>query len=120
MRHASRNASLLAALLVAAATAVAQDRGTVAPGTSNDGSRPQDGAIQGGSIVPGERGGVPEGDGRRSGSPKAVERCEELSGKLREQCLLDEQQNSSTGATRRPDVGGTQPMPGTPPPQNPR
>ena len=119
MKNGMKSACLLVALIVAWAPALAQERGTVAPGTSTDG-RPQDGAIQGGSIVPGEQGGMPGSGGQRSRSPRAIERCDELSGKLREQCLLKEQQNSSTGATRRPDVGGTQPVPGTPPPQNPR
>lgn len=118
MNLRTRGACLLAGLIVAWVPALAQERGTIPPGTATDGSRPQDGALQGGSIVPGERGGVPEAAPR--GAPKALERCNELSGKLREQCLLDEQQNSVSGSTRAPDVGGTRPIPGTPPPQNPR
>ena len=117
MKHRTTSACLLAGLIVAWAPALAQERGTVPPGTAADGSRPQDGALQGGSIVPGERGGVPEGAPR--GAAKALERCNELSGKLREQCLLKEQ-SSSGGTMRPPEVGGAHPIPGTPPPQNPR
>ena len=107
-------------LAVLSATAFAQSpspdgtRGSLPPGSAADGSRPQDGAIQGGSILPGERGGVPE-----SAPATRIERCQELSGRLREQCLLKEER-SGTGPSRAPEVGGTQPTPGTPPPQNPR
>ena len=90
------------------------DRGTVPPGTSPDGSRPQDGAIQGGSILPGERSGMPN-----EAPGKAVERCEELQGRLRDQCLLkEEQQRSSTGGSAQPPLSA--PPPSAPPPQNPR
>jgi hypothetical protein len=89
------------------------DRGSVAPGTSPDGSRPQDGAIQGGSILPGEKSGVPN-----EAAGKAVERCDEMQGRLRDQCLLkEEQQRSSVGGSRQPSV--SEPAPNTPPPQNP-
>lgn len=43
-------------------------------------SKPADGAIKGGSILPGEQGGVPD-------ARKMRERCEEMSGTLREDCL---------------------------------
>ena len=78
-----------------------------------DSSRPQDGAIQGGSILPGEKSGVP------SGAPgNAVERCEELQGRLRDQCLLkEEQRRSSVGGTKKPPLSA--PPPSAPPPQNP-
>jgi hypothetical protein len=79
-----------------------------------DASRPQDGAIQGGSILPGERSGVPH-----ETPGKAVERCDELQGRLRDQCLLKEQQDrSSVGGTREPAM--SEPPPNAPPPQNPR
>jgi hypothetical protein len=89
-----------------------------APAFAAGEDRPQDGAIQGGSIVPGERGGIPQSSPDRP-SGKALERCRELKGKLREQCLLKERENSSAGAsgTRKPEV--MQPTPDTPPPQNP-
>jgi hypothetical protein len=85
----------------------------------SDGSRPGDGAIKGGSIVPGESGGLP----KTAPSGEAAERdkrCNELSGTLRDDCLLKEQ--SSTGATKAPDSGGakTTPPRDAPPPQNPR
>jgi hypothetical protein len=90
------------------------ERGAAAPGTAPDGARPQDGAIQGGSILPGEKSGVPN-----ETPGKAVERCEELQGRLREQCLLKEEQDrSSVGGTRQPPVAA--PPPNAPPPQNPR
>jgi hypothetical protein len=90
------------------------DRGSVVPGTAPGASRPQDGAIQGGSILPGEKSGVPN-----EASGKAVERCEEMHGRLRDECLLkEEQQRSSVGGSRRPAV--SQPAPNSPPPQNPR
>jgi hypothetical protein len=89
-----------------------ESRGSVPPGTAVDGSRPGDGAITGGSILPGERGGQP-GAARSGDSSDRLKRCNELSGTLREDCLLKEQ-NSNTGATKAPDTGGT------PPPQNPR
>lgn len=71
------------------------ERASTPPGASQDGSRPADGAIKGGSILPGERSGVP-------GKTK----CEELTGSLREDCLKQE---------RQAGVGGTV----TTPPQNP-
>ena len=82
-------------------------------GASRDGSRPADGAIKGGSILPGESGGMP--------SDKAQNRCNDLSGTLREQCLKQEQ-GSSSGATGLPgsEVGTPAPTREAPPPQNPR
>ena len=76
-------------------------RGNTPPGMSQDGSKPADGAIKGGSaagstILPGEQGGLPNKD---------IQRCNEMSGSLREDCLKKER-DSSAGA------GGT--MPSTP------
>jgi len=87
------------------------ERASTPPGASQDGSRPADGAIKGGSIQPGETGGLPD---------ERVRRCKELSGTLREDCLKKEQ-DASTGAGA-PDKGGarTVPEPDAPPPQNPR
>jgi hypothetical protein len=89
---------------------------------ARDGSRPSDGAITGGSILPGETGGVPGiGGGSKTPSDAGNKRCNELTGSLREQCLLQEQ-GSSTGGTSAPDTGVSRPA--TPrmetPPQNPR
>lgn len=76
-------------------------RGNTPPGMSQDGAKPADGAIKGGSaagstIMPGEQGGLPNKD---------IQRCNEMSGSLREDCLKKERE-SSAGA------GGT--MPSTP------
>ena len=103
--------------LPATALSQADSRGTVPPGTAADGSRPSDGAIQGGTILPGERGGVPE----NAPSPeRRVARCNELSGTLRDECLRREQ-GASTGDSRGPDLYGPRSIPpSAPPPQNPR
>ena len=109
---------LLPLVFALAAGAVhAQERGTVPPGTSPDGSRPADGAIKGGTILPGERGGVPES----TPSPeRRVARCNELSGTLRDDCLR-RAQDASTGESRGPDLYGPRSTPpAAPPPQNPR
>ena len=82
-------------------------------GTAPDGTRPADGAIKGGSIVPGETAGVP--------TDRAASRCADLTGTLREQCLAQEK-GGSTGGTAAPDVDVAKP-PTTreaPPPQNPQ
>ena len=77
-------------LLFLAAAAFAQDA------KDKDISKPADGAIKGGSI--------PAPDKR------AKERCNELTGTLREQCL-EQERKSAAGASRAP---------GEPPPQEPR
>jgi len=81
-------------------------------GTAPDGSRPADGAIKGGAIVPGERAGVP--------NDRATSRCADLSGTLREQCLAREQ-DAGSGGTALPDAELAKPPPTreAPPPQNP-
>jgi len=77
---------VLAAVL-AAATGVAlgqgegEKRGSIPVGTSQDGSGPSDGAIKGGILKP-EMGAGKE-------PLRDVNRCKELSGTLREECLLD-------------------------------
>jgi hypothetical protein len=86
---------LLIAALVFAGTAVAQtgeQRGSTPPGTSQDGSRPADGAIKGGTIAPGESGGMPT---------RKTERCYDLSGTLREDCLKQERE-AGAGETKLP------------------
>jgi hypothetical protein len=117
--------ALILLLLLAASGAVMaqtpsgdQPRGSVPPGTAADGSRPADGAIKGGSIAPGERGGQP--DKLPSADPnERQKRCLELSGTLRDQCLLKERDASAGGS--RPDSGAKTELPAeTPPPQNPR
>lgn len=78
-------------------------------GAGTDGGRPADGAIQGGTILPGETAGMP--------SERAKSRCGDLQGTLREQCLAQER-GSSTGGTRLPDADIARPRE-APPPQNP-
>ncbi|SRR5258708_35508499 len=97
-----------------------ENRGSLPPGTTTDGSRPGDGAINGGSILPGESNGLP-GAGRSGDSSERLRRCQELGGTLRDDCLLKEQ-SSNTGPTKAPDTGGarTAPSRDAPPPQNPR
>ena len=73
------------------------NRGSTPPGLSQDGARPAEGAIKGGSIAPGESGGMPQkepggsaaagGTAAGSGSANHLERCYQLEGTLREQCL---------------------------------
>ena len=87
------------------------ERGSIPPGTSQDGSRPADGAIKGGAILPGETAGVP-------GKAK----CEELTGTLREDCLKQEREAGigATGNTDSPVRERPPSPPVTTPPQNPR
>lgn len=75
-------AAALTASLAAGADAH-RGRASVPPGASQDGAQPGEGAIKGGSL-----------EGRRAtDSPierrKEVERCRDLAGTLREQCLRD-------------------------------
>lgn len=85
--------------LLALAQARDATRGNTPPGMSQDGSGPMDGAVKGGSIVPGESAGVPNKDSRTS-STERLKRCGELDGTLREDCLARER--SAAGATRLP------------------
>jgi hypothetical protein len=82
-------------ILLAAGHAAAQsgERGSIPPGKSQDGAAPSDGAIQGGTILPGESGGIPD---------RAVKqaRCDELLGSLREECL--EKERAARGGTQEP------------------
>jgi len=75
--------------LAGAALGQSGERGSIPPGQSRDGAAPSDGAIKGGTILPGETGGMPD------------KRCEELSGTLREECLKQDREAAS-GETRRP------------------
>lgn len=123
MRNAAK---LLLACLVAAAPALAQAprdddvRGSARPG-SIDGTRPSDGAIQGGSILPGESAGQPAaGRGPTTPRDRPESRCQELSGTLREQCLLDAQRESGgRGADPSSSSSGRSAPPLDPPPANP-
>ena len=99
----------------------AGERGSTPPGSARDGSRPSDGAIKGGAILPGESAGVPDGSpGAAPSADRALSRCYELSGTLREQCLRDAR-NAGAGATRPSEAPPTVRDPAhAPPPQNPR
>jgi len=90
-------------LLLFSALAFAQD-------AKDGGGRPGDGAlIRKGEILPGETSGAPDARSPVP-SPRGAERCTELSGMMREQCL-ERERKASAGATRAP---------GEPPPQEPR
>jgi hypothetical protein len=119
---ALRNAAGTVFLAFASVALAQAPAGGSAGQGARDGSRPSDGAITGGSIAPGETGGVPDG-GKGPGKPsdRAISRCNDLTGTLREQCLLQEQ-GASTGGTRAPEIGVAKPPPPreAPPPQNPR
>jgi hypothetical protein len=82
-------------------------------GAAADGSRPADGAIKGGSILPGETAGIPD--------DRAKSRCSDLEGTLRDQCLAQEK-GTSAGGTRAPDADVVKPATPreAPPPQNPQ
>jgi hypothetical protein len=133
MTRNSLRALVVLATLGLAGAAAAQTSESAAPRPADD-ARPSDGAITGGSvtggsatggsIVPGETGGVPA-VGRSDSTAERIKRCQELTGTLRDQCLLQEQ-NSSTGgvsipgtAPGGPDVKAPPPRV-DPPPQNPR
>jgi hypothetical protein len=108
-------ATLLLLSLAAPAFAQSTDNPSSTPlgrGPGTEGSRPADGAIKGGAIVPGETGGMP--------SDRAVSRCGDLTGTLREQCLARER-DAGGGATRLPEVDVVKPPTAreAPPPQNP-
>ena len=83
---------LALAVSTAALAQTGEQRGSTPPGTAQDGSRPADGAIKGGTIAPGESAGMPT---------RKPERCYELSGTLREDCLKRERE-AGAGETRLP------------------
>jgi len=121
------------AKLFCAAAALALSAGALAQAPRNDDVRgaapagtlgsehPSDGAIRGGSILPGETGGRPD-PGRGATTPRErVDRCAELTGTLREQCLADEQKASSGSQRPAADGADAADAPRTdPPPQTPR
>src|SRR5258707_4713621 len=77
---------LVLALFPALALAQSGDatRGNTPPGMSQDGSRPMDGAVKGGSIVPGEKAGEPD---KENSSTELLKRCDALSGTVRAEWL---------------------------------
>ena len=104
----------LVAAAPAAAFAQSAERGAIPPGLSQDGSRPAEGALKGGTIQPGEASGVPE--------RRATRRCQDLQGVLREQCLRDLDSASGGASAPPPGLPGvvTREPRSAPPPQNPR
>jgi len=110
-------ATAFLALASAASAQAPEGRGNTPPGMSRDGSVPGDGALTGGSIAPGERGGMPSGRDTTAGREDALKRCLDLEGVLREQC----QRNAGSGGTTPPRSPGSDIEPRVaPPPQNPR
>jgi hypothetical protein len=96
-------------------------RGSTPPGTAQDGAAPSEGAIKGGSILPGESSGLPN-ETTKPPSTEGLKRCYELSGTLRDQCLLQERGASTGGTAGTTDnpAGPTVRDPLTaPPPLNP-
>ena len=75
------------------------ERGSVPPGQSRDGAAPSDGALKGGSILPGETAGMPD----PAKMEKLEKRCDELTGTLRDDCLR-QQGDAAIGETRRPSL----------------
>jgi hypothetical protein len=82
----------------------------LAQGIDGKDAKPSDGAIKGGSVLPGETAGRPDQRPTPGASSQGTKRCDELPATLREECLERERQ-AGTGATRTP---------GEPPPQEPR
>ena len=111
---------LLAALLCLPGLAAAQgasdgQRGSTPPGLSQDGARPAEGALRGGTLAPGESGGTPDtaagksapGNAAAGSSSRQLARCYELEGSLREQCLADDASKRSSGSPRAPSGATT-------------
>ena len=82
----------------------------LAQGPDGKEAKPSDGAIKGGSVLPGERAGQPDARPTPAPSTGGIQRCNELPATLREECL-EKEHKASAGATRAP---------GEPPPQEPR
>jgi hypothetical protein len=112
---------LLAAMALASVAAASpaqtagetEGRGSIPPGTSQDESRPAEGAIKGGSI---------RRDIESSRTPQEdVNRCKQLTGVLREQCLRDLGASSGSTVPKPAPPSPVQRDPvAEPPPQNPR
>jgi len=94
-------AVLMSATAVFAQTAGDATRGNTPPGKSQDGSGPADGAVKGGSILPGEGAGVPNKDST-TGATERLKRCDELRGTLREDCLNKERSAAGGASAPRP------------------
>jgi hypothetical protein len=112
--NAIRFIAVLAALAAGAAFAQSggEPRGSTPPGTSRDGAAPSDGAIKGGTILPGEQSGMP--------TRKVPSRCEELEGTLRADCLKEEEKAGAGAGGSAPPREIQPSPPDVTPPQNPR
>lgn len=95
-------AIVLAAVLGATTTVTSgqtgegEKRGSMPIGTSQDGSGPSDGALIGGTLKP--------EIGKSKDPLRDVNRCKELSGSLREECLLDLGATAAGAADSAPTV----------------
>jgi hypothetical protein len=99
--------SLCSTVAFAQATGDTGTRGNTPPGMSTDGSRPADGAIKGGSIVPGESAGIPNTGGTAPNSEERLKRCEQLTGKLRDDCVQKERSAAGGSSAPLPSAPGT-------------
>lgn len=90
-------------LLACASAAGGQEgqRGSIPPGQSRDGAAPSEGALKGGTILPGETGGMP---GSPTDRAQIEQRCKELSGTLREDCLRQGRETASRGSGEANDT----------------
>jgi hypothetical protein len=90
-------------LLAFASAAWGQEgrRGSIPPGQSRDGAAPSEGALKGGTILPGETGGMPDSP---TDQAKIEQRCQELSGTLREDCLRQGREAASGGSGKANDT----------------
>lgn len=90
-------------LLACASAAGGQEgqRGSIPPGQSRDGAAPSEGALKGGTILPGETGGMPDSPTDQS---QIEQRCKELSGTLREDCLRQGREAASRGSGEANDT----------------
>src|SRR5687767_5099539 len=63
---------------------------------------PADGAIKGGTIMPGEKSGMPDkGPAKKAEQEMLEKRCEELSGSLREDCLKQQREQAASDIRRK-------------------
>ena len=105
MRTTAFLALFFLAGLAAAQSAGDGERGSTPPGLSQDGSRPAEGAIKGGSIAPGESAGRPGkagGSAAAGGTTSDLARCYQLEGSLREQCLAQQRDDALSRGSEAP------------------
>ena len=90
-------------LLAFASAAGGQEgqRGSIPPGQSRDGAAPSEGALKGGTILPGETGGMPDSP---TDQAQSEQRCKELAGTLREDCLRQGREAASRGGGEANDT----------------